>query len=105
MLVILRLRSFLIYTTRGVPTYTQSTQMRTKIFQNKKKYMIFLLKQNKIIQMLNVRSEGFSKNNNFDKFECNFAYHQKMSGYATDNLNQRDSKQTDCISKSYDRIR
>ena len=20
--------------------------------------------------------------NNFDKFECNFAYHQKMSGYA-----------------------
>ena len=44
--------------------------------------MIFLLKQNKIIQMLNAWSEGFSKNNNFDKFECNFAYHQKMSGYA-----------------------
>ena len=58
----------------------QSTQMRTKIFQNKKKYMIFLLKQNKIIQMSNVWSEGFSKNN---KFECNFAYHQKMSGYAS----------------------
>ena len=55
--------------------------MRTKIFQNKKKYTIFLLKQNKIIQMSNVWSEGFSKNNNFDKFECNFAYHQKMSGY------------------------
>ena len=42
-----------------------------------KKYMIFVLKQNKIIQMSNVWSEGFSKNNNFDKFECNFAYHQK----------------------------
>ena len=68
---------------RGVPTYTQSTQMRTKIFQNKKKYTIFLLKQNKIIQMSNVWSERFSKNNKFDKFECNFAYHQKMSGYAT----------------------
>ena len=34
--------------------------------------------------MLNVWSDGFSKNNNFDKFECNFAYHQKMSGYAPD---------------------
>ena len=43
---------------------------------------MFLLKQNKIIQMSNVWSEGFSKNNNFDKFECNIAYHQKMSGYA-----------------------
>ena len=43
---------------RGVPTYTQSTQMRTKIFQNKKKYMIFLLKQNKIIQM---SKKGFVK--------------------------------------------
>ena len=32
--------------------------------------------------MSNVWSEGFGKNNNFDKFECNFAYHQKMSGYA-----------------------
>ena len=32
--------------------------------------------------MSNVWSEGFSKNNNFDKFECNFAYNQKMSGYA-----------------------
>ena len=65
---------------RSVPTYTQSTQMRTKIFQNKKKYMIFLLKQNKIIQMSNVWSEGFSKNNNFDKFECNFAYIKKCLG-------------------------
>ena len=46
--------------------------------------MIFLLKQNKIIQVSNVWTEGFSKNNNFDKFECNFAYHQKMSGYAPD---------------------
>ena len=64
---------------RGVPTYTQSTQMRTKIFQNKKKYMIFLLKQNKIIQMSSKLSQGFSKNNNFGKFKCNFAYHQKMS--------------------------
>ena len=26
----------------------------------------------------------FSENNNFDKFEYNFAYHQKMSGYAPD---------------------
>ena len=34
--------------------------------------------------MSNVWSEGLSKNNNFDKFECNFAYHQKMSGYAPD---------------------
>ena len=48
---------------RGVPTYMQSTQMRTKIFQNEKKYMIFLLKQHKIIQMSNVWSEGFGKNN------------------------------------------
>ena len=32
--------------------------------------------------MSNVWSEGFGKNNNFDKCECNFAYHQKMSGYA-----------------------
>ena len=65
---------------RGVPTYTQSTQMRTKIFQNKKKYMIFLLKQNKIIQMSNVWSEEFSKNNNFAKFKCNFAYIKKCLG-------------------------
>ena len=36
-----------------------------------------------------VWSEGFSKNNNFDKFECNFAYHQKMSGYALDLVNER----------------
>ena len=43
--------------------------------------MIFLLKQNKIIQMSNVWSEGFSKNNKFDKFECNFAYHKKMPVY------------------------
>lgn len=28
--------------------------------------------------------KDFSKNNNFDKFECNFAYHQKMSRYAPD---------------------
>ena len=60
--------------------------MHTKIFQNKKKYMFFLLQQNKIIQMSNVWSEGFSKNNNFDKFEWNFAYHQKMSGYAPDKV-------------------
>ena len=93
---------------RSVPTYTQSTQMRTKIFQNKKKYMIFLLKQNKIIQMSNVWSEGFSKNNNFDKFECNFAYHQKMSGYApeftiqitTSTVNQT-TKSTKCSSQAY----
>ena len=78
---------------KGVPTYTHSTQMRTKIFQNKKKYMIFLLRQNKIIhEMWNVCSaEGFSKNNNFDKFECNFAYHQKMSGHAPDALSVRNS--------------
>ena len=63
---------------RDVPTYTQSTQMRTKIFQNKKRYMIFLLKQCHYARWL----EAFSKNKNFDKFECNFAYHQKMSGYA-----------------------
>ena len=39
--------------------------MRTNIFQNKKKYIISLLKQTKIVQMLNVWSEGFSKNNKF----------------------------------------
>ena len=44
--------------------------------------MIFLLKQNKIIQMSNVWSEGFVYLSNFDKFEYNFAYNQKMSGYA-----------------------
>ena len=63
---------------KDVPIYSQSTQMRTKMFQNKKIYMIFLLKQCHYARW----SEGFGKNNNFDKFECNFVYHQKMSGYA-----------------------
>ena len=32
--------------------------------------------------MSNVWSEGFVYLSNFDKFEYNFAYNQKMSGYA-----------------------
>ena len=31
--------------------------------------------------MSNVWSEGLSKNNKFDKFECNFVYHKKMPVY------------------------
>ena len=54
------------HNSRGVPTYTTylyPTQIRTKTIQNKKKYMIVLRKQNKIIQMSNVWSEEFNKKN------------------------------------------